>query len=79
MKANWKLALMCLATLTMVACGDKNPAEAGGGGGGGIPEGYVPPISVDDKSFVFHLIALLFSFLQFEYKRSQPSDEAAAS
>ena len=50
MKANWKLALMCLATLTMVACGDKNPAEAGGGGGGGIPEGYVPPISVEDKS-----------------------------
>ena len=50
MKANWKLALMCLATLAMVACNnDKNDPDQGGGGEG-IPQGYVPPISVDDKS-----------------------------
>lgn len=51
MKANWKLALMCFATLAMVACGDKNaPSSSGGDEGGGIPEGYVPPINVEDKS-----------------------------
>ena len=52
MKVNWKLALMCFATLAMVACGDKNPAVpgGGGGGGGGIPEGYEPPIDVEDES-----------------------------
>jgi len=50
MKANWKLALMCVATLAMVACKDKNPAEGGGGGGGSSLDGYNPPIDVTDKS-----------------------------
>lgn len=47
MKANWKIALMCLATLAMVACKDKN--EPGGGGGEDDPT-YVSPINVKDKS-----------------------------
>ena len=46
MKANWKVALMCLAAISMVACKDKNPAEGGQGGGGD----YVEKISVKDKS-----------------------------
>ena len=53
MKANWKIALMCLATLAMVACKDKNqPVGPGGGGegGGGEEEEYVNPISVSDNS-----------------------------
>ena len=54
MKANWKIALMCLAAIAMVACKDKNPAEGGGdqGGdqGGGGQSGYVAKISVKDKS-----------------------------
>lgn len=49
MKANWKLALLCFATLAMVACKDKN-APGGGGGGGHSMEGYNPPIDVTDKS-----------------------------
>ena len=46
MKANWKIALMCLAAVTMVACNGKNPPD----GGGDEPAGYTSPISVKDKS-----------------------------
>ena len=51
MKANWKIALMCVATLAAVACNkkDKNEPEEGGSGGG-EPTGYVSPINVKDKS-----------------------------
>lgn len=56
MKANWKIALMCFATI-LVACEKKDAAtndsqgggNAGGGGGGDKPT-YVSPISVKDKS-----------------------------
>lgn len=63
MKANWKIALMCLATLAFLACNkDKNPATdpgttptedtiPGGGdqGGGGDGE-YTSPIKINDNS-----------------------------
>ncbi len=47
MKTNWKVALMCLATIAMVACGDKNPPE---GGGDGPDADYEAPIKVNDQS-----------------------------
>jgi hypothetical protein len=48
MKANWKIALMCIATLAFVACKDN---KGGGGGGGEDPEEeYVKAISVTDNS-----------------------------
>lgn len=49
MKANWKIALMCIATLAFVACENKN----GGGGGGNDPDPepeYEKAISVSDNS-----------------------------
>jgi len=49
MKANWKIALMCFATLAFVACKDKNAPE-GGEGEGGEEEEYVNPISTTDQS-----------------------------
>ena len=51
MKANWKIALMCVATLAAVACSkkDKNDPEEGGGGSS-VPTGYVSPVNVKDKS-----------------------------
>lgn len=49
MKLNWKIALMCLATIMTVACNkDKNEPE--NPGGDGIDGDYVSPISVKDKS-----------------------------
>ncbi|MBQ7631142.1 MAG: hypothetical protein IJS82_00050 [Paludibacteraceae bacterium] len=47
MKANWKLALLCLATIAFVACNDKNKPVN--------PDdenlfGYEAPIQVNDKS-----------------------------
>lgn len=48
MKANWKIALMCVATIAFVACKDKNKPSGGGDDGGGSD--YVKPISVTDKS-----------------------------
>ncbi len=47
MKLNWTIALMCVATLTFVACKDKNqPYE-----GGDDPDvEYTPLISVNDNS-----------------------------
>lgn len=57
MKANWKLALMCLATLAMVACNDKNPADQDPTVDpivdptvDPIDDTYTPPIDVTDKS-----------------------------
>ena len=52
MKANWKIALMCVATLAFVACKNDNPddPEDPNGGGGKEPAGYVSPINVKDKS-----------------------------
>lgn len=60
MKANWKVALLCLAMVTFVACDPKNPAtDPGtdpstdtipGGGGGGGEEEYVSPINIKDHS-----------------------------
>ena len=58
MKFNWKVALMCLATVMFVACKDKNPAEdpqggsgsGSGSGGGSDTTEYVNPISIKDKS-----------------------------
>lgn len=47
MKVNWKLALLCLATLTMVACGDKNPAEYSDDDEG---SDYESPIKINDHS-----------------------------
>ncbi len=49
MKANWKLALMCFATIAMAACNPQNAPDQGGGGGGDL-DGYNPPIDVTDKS-----------------------------
>ncbi len=46
MKANWKIALMCLATIAFVACNNKKD-EPGGGGDSGS---YVSPIKINDKS-----------------------------
>jgi hypothetical protein len=54
MKANWKVALMCIATVAFFACQPKNqPVNPGGGdqgGQGGGTETKVPEIKVDDKS-----------------------------
>ena len=47
MKANWKIALMCVAMLASISCEKKN---GGQGGGGEEPDGYVNPINVKDKS-----------------------------
>jgi len=48
MKANWKIALMCVATLAFVACNDKNKPSGGGDGGG--EEDFVSLISVSDNT-----------------------------
>ncbi|MBO4249942.1 MAG: hypothetical protein J5884_01675 [Paludibacteraceae bacterium] len=48
MKANWKMALMCVATLAFVACGDPN--KPSGGGGGGEEEEFKSKVSVTDNS-----------------------------
>lgn len=57
MKANWKMALMCLTMVAFVACNPKNPATDPGTDpskdtvpGGGDDPGYVSPISVKDHS-----------------------------
>lgn len=47
MKANWKIALMCVATIAFVACNNKKDPSGGGGGEEGE---YVKPISVSDNS-----------------------------
>ena len=45
MKTNWKIALMCLATIAFVACSEKNqPIDEI------IDSSYVSPISVSDNS-----------------------------
>jgi len=49
MKANWKIALMCVATLSFVACKDKNQPDQGGSGSGDEVE-YQAKISVNDLS-----------------------------
>lgn len=46
MKLNWKIALVCLAAITMVACKDKKDEETSGGGS----SSYKSPISVKDQS-----------------------------
>ena len=48
MKANWKIALMCVATLAFVACNENNKKP--GGGGGGDDEDFVSKVSVTDNS-----------------------------
>lgn len=61
MKANWKIALMCVTMVAFVSCNPKNPATnpgetpstdtvPGGGQGGGGEEEYTSPINVRDKS-----------------------------
>jgi len=58
MKANWKIALMCMTALAMVACAEKNQPnddsnKPSGGGGGSTPTPsgtYVSPIQINDKS-----------------------------
>lgn len=53
MKANWKWALMCIATLAFVACQPKNqPTPPAGGGEGGEEEepGFVSKINISDNS-----------------------------
>lgn len=49
MKANWKVALMCVATIAFVACNEKNK-PVGPGGGGGVDPSYESPIKVNDQS-----------------------------
>ena len=46
MKANWKIALMCVATLAFVACNDKDNKKKGGEDG----EDFVSKVSVTDNS-----------------------------
>ncbi len=46
MKLNWKIALMCVATLTFVACKDKNQPEDNSGS----DVEYTAKISVSDNS-----------------------------
>jgi len=46
MKANWKIALMCFATLAFVACKDKNGADDPGKS----LFDYNPPIEINDHS-----------------------------
>ena len=49
MKVNWKVALMCVSAIAMVACkGDKNPPEDDKGGG--EKSKYVAKINVKDNS-----------------------------
>lgn len=54
MKANWKIALMCFATVAFFACKPQNAPDNqggnGGNGGNGGEEEYVNPISVSDNS-----------------------------
>lgn len=47
MKANWKMALICAATLAMIACDPNKPEEEQSGN---EPAGYVSPINVKDNS-----------------------------
>jgi len=47
MKANWKIALMCVAAIAFVACNNKKDPKGGGGGDEGE---YVKPISVTDNT-----------------------------
>lgn len=49
MKTNWKIALMCMAMLAMIACKSKNPADDPLGGGDPGTE-YESPIKVNDQS-----------------------------
>ena len=59
MKANWKIALMCFATVAFFACKPQNqPTNPGGNGGGGQQGGgnegedteFVSKVKVDDNS-----------------------------
>jgi hypothetical protein len=50
MKFNWKLALMGIAAVALVACKEKNTPSGGGEGGEGGEGEYVNPISVTDGS-----------------------------
>ena len=50
MKANWKIALMCSATLAFVACKDKNKPVNPDPDPDPDPQEYVNPISVTDNS-----------------------------
>ena len=61
MKANWKIALMCLAMFAMVACKDKNQPSSGSGSGQTSEQeqpgeegedifDYINPIEVNDQS-----------------------------
>lgn len=55
MKANWKIALMCLTMVAFVACKDKNPATNPGTTPStdsvpSVDPGYVSPINVKDNS-----------------------------
>lgn len=50
MKTNWKIALMCITMLAVIACKPKNPAEQPGGEGGESMFDYIPPIAINDKS-----------------------------
>lgn len=49
MKANWKIALMCFATVAFFACKPQNAPDNQGGNEGEETE-YVKPISVGDNS-----------------------------
>jgi len=48
MKLNWKIALMCVLAIAMVACKSKDEPESGSQGGG--QSDYKSPISVRDQS-----------------------------
>lgn len=52
MKANWKIALMCFATVAFFACKPQNAPDnqGGNGGGGGEDTEFVSKVSVSDKS-----------------------------
>jgi len=49
MKANWKIALMCLATIAFVACKDKNNPDPDPDPDPD-PSTYVSPIQINDQS-----------------------------
>ena len=73
MKANWKIALMCLATLAMVACKkDKNEPSGGGEGGGDEPT-FVSKVNVKDNSIAE------WATLPAEYVQSATCPEDGAS